>query len=439
MLDLTVNPAKESKAFGEKQSFVSAKKKMTFGKISYTYIKESNIFVCSKCWFRTRDKSALVAHGKHHKRVIASKLYPCKECPFSSDSPKEIKKHKGLHNTYRNITFKCKICLFQTKGFEAIQSHVVTHDMAKQKKNKKPYVRIRLQNVIYLCDLCTFRTNLKNIILIHDTTHRKRTEPVYEDEVELSNNAVIQTKQKKSPKELLKCCKCPYEATKKSNLISHTKLHKIFKCMLCLFHTKVKRLMNQHMNSHKAYARVSYKCQACFFETKTPQLMQDHLLAHPQIQEEYFSDTNGNQILSNYLIYKCDVCPYETKIETLILDHKKNHLNLRCPICEYTTDTKQNMKKHLNNHEELRKFQCEICPFTTKYAVSLRGHMKIHEKAVVFYCDQCSYQAPRRFLINKHTASVHPRQTLKCTECAYETQRVDSYQTHMLGHKIIID
>ncbi|KFM60646.1 Zinc finger protein 480, partial [Stegodyphus mimosarum] len=61
----------------------------------------------------------------HHKEKLAPFKYNCTQCPYSTNTASNFKRHSGVHKSSQ--PYECHICGNRFATFKSLSVHVVIH------------------------------------------------------------------------------------------------------------------------------------------------------------------------------------------------------------------------------------------------------------------------------------------------------------------------
>ncbi|KAF5278822.1 hypothetical protein FQR65_LT03510 [Abscondita terminalis] len=344
---------------------------------------ESEIIKCGECDYSTSKKSNLSRHFiAMHK--YNGKQYKCDLCEYGTTDKRLLICHINRHTN--KIPYKCKLCDYTCRNLRTLKGHSYKHS------GKWPYE----------CDKCGYKTITKYNITIHIQTHTnkktyngnlcdyssndlhdlnshlyKHTGDLNKKKVEVPSQKRQRKKRKITSEKLpctkdgseseIKCSKCDYSTSNKSNLSRHfISMHKYngkqFKCELCKYGTSDKRLLISHINKHTN--KMPFKCKLCDYTCRHLKTLKAHSYKH-----------------SGKWPYECDKCDYKTITKYKITKHIRTHTNEKpynCNLCDYSSNHLHDLKSHLYKHTGDYPFKCNICGYKTDGKYKYRMHLKVH-------------------------------------------------------------
>ncbi|KAJ8974065.1 hypothetical protein NQ317_016202 [Molorchus minor] len=248
-----------------------------------------------------------------------------------------------------------------------------------------------------------------------------------------------------------------------------------YKCELCKFTTRNKRLFKRHHLTHKNDSEIkTYKCDICDFRAKRPGSLKSHLTTH--------TDSLDNDF------YKCQVCEYRTKNTHILKKHITEHDNNSEPTIflftktslkrRYTSAISANSRLNVNvasrticrsikKPTEIEMYQCEVCHFKTKYRENFRKHELVHKddsEVETYQCESCDFRTKYKSSIKLHllvhndsidtsmyTCKIGDRtlqaedespdkdcpdvEIFKCDICKFHTKYKTNLSKHLITHK----
>nr|CAI5856719.1 unnamed protein product [Callosobruchus analis] len=220
----------------------------------------------------------------------------------------------------------------------------------------------------------------------------------------------------------------------------------IFVCSHCLYATRSKRDLINHVKVHNTRANV-YSCCYCNFRTNSGILFTTHIKIHSSETTHFASthyiekknDDNFSQANSTHSVAKYQeitgnrsftTCKYCNKTFVPSVSRKVQE----CSRCSYKTIYPYRLRQHIvAKHPDIAgnriTNRCIYCNKTLTSKASLDDHVvKIHPDFItsvsrkVRECSSCTYKTIRPYLLRKHIVAEHPDiagnfTTNKCVYC----------------------
>ncbi|XP_035216482.1 zinc finger protein 761-like isoform X2 [Stegodyphus dumicola] len=116
-----------------------------------------NVYLCSKCGYRTKTAQMLTRHERTH---TGERPFKCKDCSYSCCLSSQLLRHKRLHSGSK--PYKCPYCKYVCNSQENLRKHILK---TKKHKGKKMY---KCQFCDYGCNVFSdYREHLLNSHLEH--------------------------------------------------------------------------------------------------------------------------------------------------------------------------------------------------------------------------------------------------------------------------------
>ncbi|XP_054842679.1 zinc finger protein 462 isoform X3 [Eublepharis macularius] len=135
---------------------------------------------------------------------------------------------------------------------------------------------------------------------------------------------------------------------------------KLFKCKDCSFYTGFKSAFTMHVEAgHSAVPEEGPKdlrCPLCLYHTKYKRNMIDHIVLH---REER--------------VVPIEVC--RSKLSKYL-----QGIVFRCDKCTFTCSSDESLQQHIEKHNELRPYKCQLCYYETKHTEELDAHLRDEHK-----------------------------------------------------------
>uniref|UniRef100_A0A672LB70 Zinc finger protein 462 n=1 Tax=Sinocyclocheilus grahami TaxID=75366 RepID=A0A672LB70_SINGR len=168
------------------------------------------------------------------------------------------------------------------------------------------------------------------------------------------------------PDSILTCEFCEFSSGYMQSLRRHYRDRhggkKLFKCKDCSFFTCYKSTFTLHVEgghtSGPEEPPKDLRCPFCLYHTKHKSSMIDHIVLH---REER-------------------VVPLEVS-RSKLSRHLKG-LVFRCHKCTFTCSSEPNLQQHIQKHEELKPYQCQLCYYDSKLLHELEIHLHQEHKVI---------------------------------------------------------
>ncbi|KAJ7410616.1 hypothetical protein BTVI_53109 [Pitangus sulphuratus] len=139
---------------------------------------------------------------------------------------------------------------------------------------------------------------------------------------------------------------------------------RLFKCKDCSFYTGFKSAFTMHVEAgHSADPEEGPKdlhCPLCLYHTKYKRNMIDHIVLH---REER--------------VVPIEVC--RSKLSKYL-----QGVVFCCDKCTFTCSTDESLQQHIEKHNELKPYKCQLCYYETKYTEELDTHLRDEHKVPLY-------------------------------------------------------
>ncbi|KAF7661504.1 hypothetical protein LDENG_00260510 [Lucifuga dentata] len=328
-------------------------------------------YSCQYCQFvspfrHNLDRHVQSHHGHH-------KPFKCKLCPFKSSYVSRLKSH--LHKAHSGEhTYKCLSCPFSSMTISQLKEHSLRdHGEALT----LPKLRAATQAA---------HAALRPSRLISDTeqTPLAPDDPAYLEPADVrqqlshyqlasrshmsssstpSGSAVADNR----PDSVLTCEFCEFSSGYMQSLRRHYRDRhggkKLFKCKDCSFFTCYKNTFTMHVeaghnNSAPEDGPKDLRCPLCLYHTKHKSSMIDHIVLHKEER----------------------VAPLE--VSRSKLSRHLQGLVFRCHKCTFTCSSDQALQLHLQKHAEIKPYQCQLCYYDSSRRSQLEEHLRLEHKVI---------------------------------------------------------
>uniref|UniRef100_A0A8C8RXB1 Zinc finger protein 462 n=1 Tax=Pelusios castaneus TaxID=367368 RepID=A0A8C8RXB1_9SAUR len=328
-------------------------------------------YSCQYCSFvsafrHNLDRHMQTHHGHH-------KPFRCKLCPFKSSYNSRLKTHilkahAGEH------AYKCSSCSFSTMTISLLKEHSL-------KVHGKALTLPRPRIVSLVASLAQHASkNHSPAEEVEDSNDSSYSEPPdvqqqlnhYQSAALARNNnnispiplsgAAAGAEQKTEA--ILNCEFCEFSSGYIQSIRRHYRdKHggkKLFKCKDCSFYTGFKSAFTMHVEAgHSAVPEEGPKdlrCPLCLYHTKYKRNMIDHIVLH---REER--------------VVPIEVC--RSKLSKYL-----QGVVFRCDKCTFTCSSDESLQQHIEKHNELKPYKCQLCYYETKHTEELDTHLRDEHK-----------------------------------------------------------
>ncbi|KAM9251477.1 zinc finger protein 462-like [Cariama cristata] len=326
-------------------------------------------YSCQYCSFvsafrHNLDRHMQTHHGHH-------KPFRCKLCPFKSSYNSRLKTHilkahAGEH------AYKCSSCTFSTMTISQLKEHSLrVHGKA---------LTLPRPRVVSLSASLGYHTSKKHTSAeeVEDSNDSSYSEPPdvqqqlnhYQSAALARNNNISRIPLSGSAagvektEAILNCEFCKFSSGYIQSIRRHYRdKHggkKLFKCKDCSFYTGFKSAFTMHVEAgHSAVPEEGPKdlrCPLCLYHTKYKHNMIDHIVLH---REER--------------VVPIEVC--RSKLSKYL-----QGVVFRCHKCTFTCSSDESLQQHIEKHNELKPYKCQLCYYETKHTEELDTHLRDEHK-----------------------------------------------------------
>ncbi|NWH40808.1 ZN462 protein, partial [Chloropsis hardwickii] len=315
--------------------------------------------------FSSLDRHMQTHHGHH-------KPFRCKLCPFKSSYNSRLKTHilkahAGEH------AYKCSSCSFSTMTISQLKEHSLkVHGKA---------LTLPRPRIVNLAASHAHHTSKNHTPAeeVEDSNDSSYSEPpdVQQQLNHYQSAALARNNNNISPiplsgsaagvekaEAILNCEFCEFSSGYIQSIRRHYRdKHggkKLFKCKDCSFYTGFKSAFTMHVEAgHSAVPEEGPKdlrCPLCLYHTKYKRNMIDHIVLH---REER--------------VVPIEVC--RSKLSKYL-----QGVVFRCDKCTFTCSSDESLQQHIEKHNELKPYKCQLCYYETKHTEELDAHLRDEHK-----------------------------------------------------------
>uniref|UniRef100_G1PI35 Zinc finger protein 462 n=1 Tax=Myotis lucifugus TaxID=59463 RepID=G1PI35_MYOLU len=326
-------------------------------------------YSCQYCSFvsafrHNLDRHMQTHHGHH-------KPFRCKLCSFKSSYNSRLKTHL-LKAHAGEHAYKCSWCSFSTMTISQLKEHSLkVHGKA---------LTLPRPRIVSLLSSHNHHSAQKATSAeeVEDSNDSSYSEPpdVQQQLNHYQSAALARNNSRVSPGPLsgaageqkaeavLHCEFCEFSSGYIQSIRRHYRdKHggkKLFKCKDCSFYTGFKSAFTMHVEAgHSAVPEEGPKdlrCPLCLYHTKYKRNMIDHIVLH---REER--------------VVPIEVC--RSKLSKYL-----QGVVFRCDKCTFTCSSDESLQQHIEKHNELKPYKCQLCYYEAKHTEELDGHLRDEHK-----------------------------------------------------------
>ncbi|KAM4708347.1 zinc finger protein 462 [Discoglossus pictus] len=327
-------------------------------------------YSCQYCSFvsafrHNLDRHIQTHHGHH-------KPFKCKLCPFKSSYNSRlkihiVKAHGGDH------AYKCSFCSVSTMTISQLKEHSLK---VHGKTLTLPKLRTVSQTSTRAKHTSRIGNQEKDSDAIEDAFYSEPPD-VQQQLNHYQSAALARNNSNPSPvphtgvntsanqdEAILNCEFCEFSSGYIQSIRRHYRdKHggkKLFKCKVCHFYTCFKSAFTMHVEAgHSTVPEEGPKdlrCPLCLYHTKYKHNMIDHIVLH---REER--------------VVPIEVCRSK-------LSKQLQGVVFRCDKCTFTCSSDDSLQQHIEKHNEVRPYKCQLCYYETKQSEELDSHLREEHK-----------------------------------------------------------
>ncbi|XP_041666402.1 zinc finger protein 462 isoform X2 [Cheilinus undulatus] len=330
-------------------------------------------YSCQYCQFvspfrHNLDRHVQSHHGHH-------KPFKCKLCPFKSAYVSRLKSHLHKAHTGEQHMYKCLSCPFTSMTISQLKEHSLSDHgealtlpklrAATQAAHTTPRPTPRLPSHTEETPLATDEPSyLEPADVRQQLSHYQLAS---RSQMSSGSTPGGSTVADNRPDGVLTCEFCEFSSGYMQSLRRHYRDRhggkKLFKCKDCSFFTCYKNTFTMHVEAgHNSNApeelHKDLRCPLCLYHTKHKSNMIDHIVLH---REER-------------------VGPLE--VSRSKLSRHLQGLVFRCHKCTFTCSSDQALQLHLQKHAEIKPYQCQLCYYDSSRRSQLEEHLRLEHKVI---------------------------------------------------------
>lgn len=219
---------------------------------------------------------------------------------------------------------------------------------------------------------------------------------------------------------------------------------KLFKCKDCSFYTGFKSAFTMHVEAgHSAVPEEGPKdlrCPLCLYHTKYKRNMIDHIVLHRE--ERVVPIEVCRSKLSKYLqgvVFRCDKCTFTCSSDESLQQHIEKHNELKpykCQLCYYETKHTEELDSHLRDeHKVSRNFEL-VGRVNLDQLEQMKEKMESSSSDDEDKEEEMNSKAEDRELMrfSDHGAAINPEKRFPCEFCGRAFSQGSEWERHVLRH-----
>nr|XP_057907738.1 zinc finger protein 462 isoform X2 [Doryrhamphus excisus] len=327
-------------------------------------------YSCQYCHFVSPFRHNLDRHMQSHHGH--HKPFKCKLCPFKSAYVSRLKSHMHKAHTGEQHTYKCLSCPFSSVTISQLKEHSL-----QDHGEALTLPKLRAANQAAHAALRTTRLTTS----ADQSPGETLEDPSYWEQEDFSQQLGLYQTASRShassssshgladnrPDSILTCEFCEFSSGYMQSLRRHYRDRhggkKLFKCKDCSFFTCYKNTFTTHVEAgHNNNAPEDVQrdlcCPLCLYHTKYKSSMIDHVVLHKD-------DRMG---------------PLE--VNRSKLSRHLQGLVFRCHMCTFTCSSEPALHLHLQKHVEVKPYQCQLCYYDSRRRSQLEEHLRLEHKVI---------------------------------------------------------
>ncbi|KAK3524205.1 hypothetical protein QTP70_022663 [Hemibagrus guttatus] len=366
-------------------------------------INRDDKYSCQYCQFQSAFRHNLDRHVQSHHGH--HKPFRCKLCPFKSAYLSRLKSH--LHKSHAGEnTYKCISCPFSTMTISQLKDHSLReHGQTLTLPRLRARAALRTTHTITNND----PQHISNDATIDDSVAYLEPPDVQQ---QLSHYQLASRNQAPPtllslspgpspttgaetlgaltrPDSTLTCEFCEFSSGYMQSLRRHYRDRhggkKLFKCKDCSFFTCYKSTFTLHVEAGHSPPSDDglreLRCPFCLYHTKSKSHMIDHVLLHRGMDTVHYTIVHYTTARVSSVVKKEErVIPLE--VSRSKLSRHLDGLIFRCHKCTFTCSSGDSLQQHIDKHDEPKPYECRLCYYDTKHQQQLEDHLRDEHKVI---------------------------------------------------------
>ncbi|XP_055488522.1 zinc finger protein 462 isoform X2 [Leucoraja erinacea] len=291
---------------------------------------------------RSHTASALFSReGKHH----------CQYCLFATAFRQNLERHMQNQHGHQK-PFRCKLCSFKTAFISGLKSHI-QRAHADPTFLKCPSIRSKDSSYSEPPDVQQQLNHYQTAAMA-----RNRSSPILVPSPTAPSDQMS--------KGYFSCEFCQFNSEYIQSMRRHYRDRhcgkKLYKCKDCPFFTGFRSTFSMHVEgSHTAppvEGPKDLRCPLCLYHTKYKSSMIDHIVLH---REER--------------VVPIEVCRSK-------LSRHLRGIVFRCDKCTFTSSSDETLQQHMEKHKEMKPYKCQLCYYESRIKEDLENHLQEEHKVI---------------------------------------------------------
>lgn len=334
-------------------------------------------YSCQYCQFASPFRHNLDRHVQSHHGH--HKPFKCKLCPFKSAYMNRLKSHMQKAHTGEQHMYKCLSCQFSSTTISQLKEHS-QRDHGETLTLPKLRAATQAAHIALKPRLASHSGQSPDLPATDEPTYLEPADVRQQlSQYQLASRCQMSTGSTSGatamidhrPEGIYTCEYCEFNSGYIQSLRRHYRDRhggqKLFKCKDCPFFTCDKNKLTLHAeaghnsnnNNIPEEPLKDLRCPLCLYHTKNKSSMVDHIVLH---REER-------------------VAPLE--VSRSKLSRHLQGLVFRCHKCTFTCSSDQALQMHLQKHEaEIKPYQCQLCYFDCSRKSQLEEHLSLEHKVI---------------------------------------------------------
>lgn len=359
--------------------------------------------------------------------------HKCPECPFSSNSNAEYKKHLRLHGT--NNKFKCDYCNYSLDRINLLSQHRKLHFQEPNFDPAPPVVKLLNKDHE---DYSSSLLKVGNDIAYPPTEANSKSDDktaeyryLYQKQAETGAEMFLDDKIRYS------CNKCPYRCNALKSFKCHMQMHGLtrkYRCDYCNWSADRLNLLYQHRKVHAkepnfnpspgdiVFLNREYALEGDKNGSGIVGMVLDGMNESPFERSDLQHYQTPEKAANGQKLLYCKFCPFKTDSSNTYLYHKKLHLiqaRFNCSECSFSINNAESLKEHIKLHRkekelmkaeilstnltDKKRHQCPKCPYSSPNTNLLANHTTMHASGRKYICNLCDFSVDKHNLLKEHS------------------------------------
>ncbi|KAF7997324.1 hypothetical protein HCN44_005601 [Aphidius gifuensis] len=402
-------------------------------KISYNN-NESNNLITDEI----KEENYNIDNYNLHENKIEINFFKCQNCHICFKSDEALQQHMIIHD----IKYSCYMCNEEFTTNLQLEKHIELHEATKLNNDKLEKNNLDEKNDVkdnkifkFSCEYCSNCFKYEKSYLTHVKKH-----PEY----------------KKNNKNKKKQVNFDDDDDDNYNDDNDDDNSMPIQCKQCGKIYATQRNLKRHMLTHSGQ---KFICKICDKSFSRIDKLKEH--EHSKHNDKFFGDSddiddgddddnyeNGKKILNTNekkekpkRPHSCPICPRAFALAQSLNNHVERHKRIKetqkrflCEVCSKCFAQSGSLVAHMRTHTGVKPYVCNVCNRAFTKSTYLQLHLRTHSGEKPYICQYCSRAFARANTLARHLTMHTGEAKYRCRICTKSFRRLTSLNEHTYTH-----